>query len=94
MIEAGINVCMMTDSPIIAEQYLPLCGGLLMREGLDEFRALQAITVNAAKHLGVEDRIGHIGVGMDADIVFAHGCPMDMRVKAEKVMISGRMVGI
>ncbi len=94
MIEAGINVCMMTDSPIIAEQYLPLCGGLLMREGLDEFRALQAITVNAAKHLGVEDRIGHIGIGMDADIVFAHGCPMDMRVKAEKVIISGRMVGI
>ena len=92
MLEAGINVCMMTDSPIIAEQYLPLCAGLLMREGLDEFRALQTITLNAAKHLRLEDRIGSIGAGKDADIVFAHGCPMDMRVKAEKVMINGQIV--
>ena len=63
-----------------------------MREGLDEFRALQTITLNAAKHLRLEDRIGSIGAGKDADIVFAHGCPMDMRVKAEKVMINGQMV--
>ena len=92
MIEAGCSVSVMTDSPIIAEKYLPLCAGLLMREGVDEFRALQTITINPAKHLGIADRVGSIEVGKDADFVITKGCPMQMTVKPEAVFVNGKMV--
>lgn len=92
LIEAGCSVSVMTDSPIIAEKYLPLCAGLLMREGLDEFRALQTITINPAKHLEIDHRVGSIEVGKDADLVIARGCPMLMTVKPEAVFVNGKLV--
>ena len=89
LIEAGCSVSVMTDSPVMSEDYLPLAAGLLMREGLDAFRALQTITINPARHLGVADRVGSLEVGKDADIVVAKGCPMQMTVKPEAVFING-----
>jgi len=92
LIRAGCCVSVMTDSPVIAQDHLPLCAGLLMREGLSEFEALKTITINPAKHLGIEDRVGTISVGKDADLVIAKGCPMQMTVKPEAVFIDGRRV--
>ena len=92
MIQAGCNVSVMTDWPIISEEYLPMTAGLLMREGLDEFRALQTITINPAKHLGIAERVGSIEVGKDADIVVTKGCPMQVTVKPEAVFIDGLKV--
>lgn len=92
LIEAGCCVSATTDSPIVAEKYLTLCAGLLMREGLDEFRALQTVTINPAKHLGIADRVGSIEVGKDADLVITKGCPMEMTVKPEAVFINGEKV--
>lgn len=92
LIEAGCRVSVMTDSPIVAQKYLPLCAGLLMREGLDAFRALQTITLNPARHLGIDHRVGSIEVGKDADLVIARGCPMEMTVKPEAVFINGERV--
>ena len=92
LIEAGCSVSVTTDSPIVAEKYLPLCAGLLMREGLDEFRALQTITINPAKHLGIDQRVGSVEVGKDADLVITKGCPMQMTVKPEAVFLNGQMI--
>lgn len=92
MIKAGCNVSVMTDSPIVAEEYLPLVAGLLMREGLDEFEALKTITINPAKHLGVAERVGSLDVGKDADIVVCDGCPMSMTVKPKAVFLNGKKV--
>ncbi len=92
MVRAGCSVSVMTDSPVVAEEYLPLVAGLLMREGLGEFEALQTITINPAKHLGIADRVGSIEVGKDADIVVARGCPMQMTVKPEAVFLEGKKV--
>ena len=92
LVEAGCRVSVTTDSPIVAEKYLPLCAGLLMREGLDEFRALQTITINPAKHLGIDHRVGSIEVGKDADLVITRGCPMQMTVKPEAVFVDGQMI--
>lgn len=90
MVRAGCTVSVMTDSPIVAEEYLPLVAGLLIREGLDEFEALKTITINPAKHLGIADRVGSIEVGKDADIVICNGCPMSMTVKPEAVFLDGK----
>ncbi len=92
MIKAGCSVSVMTDSPIIREDHLPLCAGLFMREGLDEFEALKTITINPARHLGIADRVGSLEVGKDADLVLARGCPMDMRVKPEIVFGNGQII--
>ena len=89
LIEAGCSVSVMTDSPVMSEDYLPLAAGLLMREGLDAFRALQTITINPARHLGIADRVGSLEVGKDADIVVAKGCPMEITVKPEAVFVNG-----
>lgn len=92
LVRAGCNVSVMTDSPIVAQEYLPLVAGLLMREGLDEYEALKTITINPARHIGIEDRVGSIEVGKDADIVIAKGCPMQITVKPEAVFLYGKQV--
>lgn len=92
LIKAGCQVSVMTDSPIISEDHLPLCAGLFMREGLDDFEALKTITINPAKHLGIADRVGSIEVGKDADLVLAHGCPMEMTVRPEVVFSDGKII--
>lgn len=92
LIRAGCQVSVMTDAPVMAEEYLPVAAGLLMREGLSEFEALQTITINPAKHLGIADRLGSLEVGKDADIVIAEGCPLQMSVKPRAVFVNGQLV--
>ena len=67
--KAGCQVSIITDSPVIEERYLALCAGRAVFNGLSEFDALKAITINAAKHIGIEDRVGSIEAGKDADFV-------------------------
>ena len=91
LFRAGCKISVMTDSPIVAEEYLPILAGILMREGLTPYEALQTITINAAKHLRIEDRVGSLEVGKDADIVVADGNPLEMCVKPEMVFCSGKL---
>ncbi len=88
----GLQVSIITDAPVIPEQYLPLCAGLAVKSGMDSFDALKAITINPAKHLGVEDKVGSLEVGKDADIVIADGDPMDSSTRIETVFLNGKKV--
>ena len=90
--KAGCQVSIITDSPVIQQQYLPLCAGLAVKEGMDEFAALQAITINPAKHIGIADRVGSIEEGKDADIVIANGNPMVSDTVIELVIVDGKEV--
>lgn len=92
LIEAGCQVSVMTDSPVIEERLLPICAGLLVREGLDEFNALRTITINPAKHLGIDDRVGSIEINKDADLVICKGNPLEINVKPVSVFINGMLV--
>lgn len=92
LIREGILVSIMSDAPVISEEYLAIEAGLLVREGLSEFEAIKTITANPAKHLGIEDRVGTIKVGLDADFVVCKGCPLSVFVKPEAVFINGRCV--
>lgn len=89
---AGCQVSIITDSPVIPQQYLALCAGLAVKSGMDEFDALQAITLNAARHIGVEDRVGSLEIGKDADIVIAAGNPLISDTKIQYVLIGGKTV--
>ncbi len=76
--KAGVLVAITTDSPVLPQEYLPLCAGLAVKSGLDAFEALKAITINPAKILKLEDRIGTIEVNKDADLVICSGDILDM----------------
>ena len=88
---AGCQVSVITDSPVIPQQYLALCAGLAVKSGMDEFDALQAITINAAKHIGVEERTGSLEIGKDGDFVIADGNPMVSDTNIKYVLIDGNI---
>ncbi len=89
---AGCQVSIITDSPVIPQEYLPLCAGLAVQAGMEPFAALQAITINPAKHAGIADRVGSLEVGKDADIVVTDGCPFEVSTKVKYVLIDGEQV--
>ena len=90
--EKGLNVAIVTDAPVIPQQYLPLCAAIAMRSGLSAFDALKSITINAAKHIGVADRVGSIEVGKDADLLVFGDSPFDPAVEPEMVFINGEQI--
>ncbi|MBR2365228.1 MAG: amidohydrolase [Lentisphaeria bacterium] len=87
--KAGCQVSIITDSPVIPQECLALAAGLAVKSGMDEFAALQAITINPAKHLGISDRVGSLEVGKDADILVCDGNILNPLTKVEKVFING-----
>ena len=88
---AGIPVSIITDAPVIPEQYLPLCAGLAVKAGMDPFLALQAITINPARHIGIEDRVGSLEAGKDADVVLTNGNPMVSDTVVKYVIVDGKI---
>ena len=89
---AGVQVSIITDNPVIPQSYLSLCAGLAVKAGMDPFEALKAITINPAKHLGVEDRVGSLEPGKDADLVLVDGDPMVSDSHIRCVWINGEKV--
>lgn len=91
--EAGVKFAIMTDSPEVGVNYLPLCAGLAVKAGLEEMEALKAITINPAEILGIDDRVGSIEVGKDADFVVFSSNPLrDILSEAVLTVIDGVIV--
>lgn len=88
---AGVHVSIITDAPVIPQQYLPLCAGLAVKAGMDPFQALQAITINPARHIGIEDRVGSLEAGKDADVVLTDGDPMVSDTTVKYVIVDGKV---
>ncbi|MDY2735346.1 amidohydrolase [Intestinibacter sp.] len=89
---AGKDICLMTDHPVIPLQYLPICAGLAVKYGMKQEKALEAITINPAKVLGIDDRVGCIEVGKDADIVIWDGNPFEIQSNVLYTIIDGKIV--
>ena len=91
--EAGITVALTTDHPVLNVYQLLHAAAAVVREtGMDEYQVLRLITINAAKILGVEDRVGSIEVGKDADLVIIHGHPFDYLSTVMYTIIDGEVV--
>lgn len=89
---AGIEVSLMTDHPVIPVQHLPMCAGMAIKNGMKEDAALRAITINPAKALGIDNKVGSLEDGKDADIVLWEGSPFDLNGKVMCTMIDGKIV--
>ena len=90
--KAGCHVSIITDNSVIPQQYLPLCAGMAVKAGMDEFDALKAITINPAEHIGVANRVGTLEVGKDADVVVTAGCPFEVMTEVKAVFIDGARI--
>ena len=89
---AGVSFALMSDHGVIPIQYLPVEAGLCVREGLPEMEAMRALTVNAARVLGLEDRVGSLAAGKDADVVIFDGHPLETRTHVSMVVVNGQCV--
>lgn len=90
--KAGCHVSIITDAPVTPLHYLPLCAGLAIKAGMDEYEALRAVTINPAEHIGIADRVGSLEEGKDADVVIVDGCPFDVTGVIKHVLINGEEV--
>lgn len=92
MSRSGIKVAIMTDHPCTPVQYLSLCAAIAVKEGMDEQEALKAITINAAEITGIDDRVGSLVVGKDADIIIMDGPPLELKSRVLYTIINGQVV--
>ncbi len=90
--EANVELALTTAHPAKPIAILPTCAALAIREGLDVCTAINAITITPAKLLGVDDRVGSIEEGKDADIVIFNGHPLQIISNVEKTIIDGEVV--
>ena len=90
--DAGVKLAITTDHPVSRIQYLPLCAGIAAKEGLGEAAALRAITIDAARICRVDDRLGSLKEGKDADIVIFEGNPLELNSCVKATVINGEIV--
>ncbi|MGL5717513.1 MAG: amidohydrolase family protein [Paraclostridium sp.] len=91
--DRGVNVAIITDSPILSEESLYHHMGEAVREGLDYERAWKMVTINPAKMMEVDDRVGSLEVGKDADVILVDGrIGLDTDAKILYTFIDGNLV--
>lgn len=86
---AGMEVAITTDHDVTPLWLLPSFAAMCVREGMNEYAALQAITIIPAKALGIDACVGSIKVGKDADIVVFTGHPFNYLTEVRAVFING-----
>ncbi|MEE1652053.1 amidohydrolase [Brachybacterium sp. J144] len=89
---AGVEVSIITDHPVVPIEFLVHQAALAVKHGMAPADALRAITLHPARVLGLEDRIGSLAAGKEADLVLWEGDPLDVRHRTLRVWQGGREV--
>ena len=90
--KAGVKVAIQTDQ-FSAVRHIRLDAAVAINEGMSDDEALRAITLTPAEMLRVDDRVGSIAVGKDADLVVLSAHPFDVaHSRVERVLIEGEVV--
>ena len=91
--EAGVDVSIITDAPVIPLQCLSMCAGLAVNSGLSMEDGWKAVTINPATALGIANRVGSLEAGKDADIVIWTADPLTtVGATAHMTFIEGKLV--
>ena len=88
---AGIPTAITVDHPEIPLRLLPMALMLAVRAGMDRTDALRAVTSVPARIAGMQDRIGSLRVGLDADCVLWSGDPLDLANQVQAVFVNGAL---
>jgi imidazolonepropionase-like amidohydrolase len=89
---AGVTIAITTDHPVVPIHFLVHQATLSVKEGLDPKIALEALTINPARIAGIDDRLGSIEPGKDADLVIWSGDPLDVTSRVQRALIEGREI--
>lgn len=89
MYENGVPFAIMTDHPVTSLEYTRTQAAIFVAHGLPYLEGLKAITINAARAVGLEERVGSIEAGKDADIVLYDGDPFNYMTKVKCVYVRG-----
>lgn len=92
MSKAGLDVAIVTDHSVVPIEYLSLCAAIAVKNGMDYEAALRAITINPAKNIGLDNRIGSLKPGKDADFVLFDGDPLQLSTNVRLVVVNGKRV--
>ena len=91
--EAGVDIAIITDAPVIPLQALPMCAGLAVKAGLPYEEGWKTITVNAARLTGIGDRVGSLETGKDGDVVIWTADPLTcVGGEAAVTIVNGKIV--
>lgn len=90
--KAGVLVALTTDHPVSRIHQLPLCAALAAKKGMSEQAALRAITINAARICRVDDRLGSLKEGKDADFAVFTGSPLQLESRVLITVMNGHIV--
>ncbi|MCR4780182.1 MAG: amidohydrolase [Ruminiclostridium sp.] len=88
----GVEFAICSDHPETPIQYLPVTAGIAVRGGLSKEQAILAITSVPARICGIDDRVGSIETGKDADLAAFRGEVFDITESPEFVVITGKFV--
>ena len=89
MNEKGVRFAFHTDDPVVGSKWQRGNAGLGIRYGMTERQALEAVTINPASIARVEDRVGSLEVGKDADIVVLNGTWYEVSSLVTRVYVDG-----
>ncbi|WP_188389322.1 amidohydrolase [Priestia taiwanensis] len=90
--KAGVEVSITTDHPYTPIQYLNVCAAIAMREGLEEQKALEGITILPARNLNIDHLVGSLEVGKQADLAVWSYHPFYFLAKPLLTMVEGKIV--
>ena len=90
--EKGLSCAVCTDHPVIPIQYLPLSAAICVKEGLPREEAIRAMTIRAAQIAGIDERVGSILPGKDADLAVFSEDPLLVASSPSLVVINGQLV--
>jgi imidazolonepropionase-like amidohydrolase len=89
---AGVTIAITTDHPVVPINFLAHQAALSVKHGLDRENALRALTINPARIIGVDDRLGSIEPGKDADLVIWSGDPLDVLSRVTLALMDGEEI--
>src|SRR6185369_8853657 len=90
--KAGVKVAINTDDFITESRFFIRTGAIALRGGLSEDNALKALTLHGAQMMHLDDRIGSLDKGKDADFVVLSGKPFSVYTQVLETYIEGEKV--
>jgi imidazolonepropionase-like amidohydrolase len=89
--KAGVSVCVKSDSNELMRHLYQEAAKCVKYGGMSEVEALETITLNGARQLGLEKRLGSIEVGKDADFAIFNGHPLNNYSRVEMTLVEGEI---
>jgi len=92
LMDAGCKVAVTMDAMSQVIRLVPVAASLYVKNGMSYDAALRAITLTPAEIMGVEDRVGSIEIGKDADLRICTGDPLSIHTKVSMVLVDGKIL--